>query len=147
MSIGAAQLYVESLMSLLIVFWLSFVTGARPAQDPTASACRAANSWSSNTVSYLQRIVTSSDAGNAKARQSFDLPYVTTTPAVQLVTNEADCRNAVAALNAFYGDSLSHSPVFLIRVGTSRFAITDGLESIHIFDTSYHYKISLRGLD
>lgn len=134
-------------MSILLVMLLSFVVSPQPERDPNANACRAANSWSSNTVSYLQRIVTSSDSGNAKARQSFDLPYVTTTPAVELVADESECANAVAALNSFYADSVSHGPVFLIRVGTTRFAISDGSQSIHIFDTSYNYKISIRGLD
>jgi hypothetical protein len=134
-------------MSLLLAVWLSFFNGPRSEQDPTTNAYRVADSWSSNYVSYLQRIVTGSDAGNAKLRQSFDLPYVTTTPPVELVINEADCKNAVAALNSFYADSLSHSPVFLIRVGTTRFAISDRWEDMHIFDTSYHYKISLLELD
>jgi hypothetical protein len=98
-------------------------------------------------VSYLQRIVTGTDAGNAKLRASFDLPYVTTTPAVELVTDEAQCANAVAALNSYYTDGLSHSPVFLIRVGTTRFAITDGSLVVHIFDTSYNYRITLAELD
>ena len=134
-------------MSILLALLLSLVSAPRAEQYPTTNACRAANSWSSNTVSYLQRIVTSSDAGNAKARQSFDLPYVTTTPAVELVNDESECANAVAALNSFYADSVSHGPVFLIRIGTTRFAISDGSQSIHIFDTSYNYKISIRGLD
>jgi hypothetical protein len=134
-------------MSVFLAFLFFVSNSPRLERVSVTNACRAANSWSSNTVSYLQRIVTGSDAGSVKLRQAFDLPYVTTTPAVELVSDETECGNAVSALNSFYTDGLSHSPVFLIRVGTTRFAINDGSLATHIFDTNYQYKLSLRGLD
>lgn len=134
-------------MSLLLALIFSFSNGPRFVQRTTTNSCRAANSWSSNTLDYLQRIVTGGDAGSAKLRQSFDLPYVTTAPAVELVSDEAQCGIAVTALNSLYADGLSHSPVFLIRIGNTRFAISDGSLATHIFDSSFQYKLSLRGLD
>lgn len=134
-------------MPLLLAFLLSLFNSPSLEKVSSTNACRAANSWSSNTVSYLQKIVTGSDSGSVKLRQAFDLPYVTTTPAVELLVDETACGNAVTALNSIYTDGLSHSPVFLIRIGTTRFAISDGSQATHIFDTNYQYKLSLRGLD
>jgi hypothetical protein len=133
-------------MSLLLVLLSTFSAGLGPAHAPLANACHSANSWSSNEITYLQGIVTGTDAGNAKLRQAFDLPYVTTTPAVELVTDEAECANAVTAVNSLYTDGRSHSPVFLIRVGSTRYAISDGSD-VHIFDTSYSYKMTIGELD
>ena len=128
-------------MSLFLAILFSFSPGLPSAKISVTSACHDSTSWSSQQVNFLTRIVTRTDAAYAARRASLDLPFVTTAPAVELVTDENECANAVLALNAFYGDSLSHTPVYLFRIGTTRYAISDGSD-VHIFDTNYQYKFS-----
>lgn len=109
--------------------------------------CRPANGWSANELAYLQRIVTGPDAGNAKLRTAYKLPYVTTTPAVAFVDDDATCAAAAMALESVLTDSLPHRPVYLFRIGTTRFSISDGTLVTHIFDQDFHYLLTIRELD
>ena len=126
--------------------WLVIMDTGYP--EPAASAqstgdCRGQNSWSDNTVSYFTRIVTDGSAGNIKLRQAFNLPEVASAPAVSLVTDGTECGRAVTALNGIYTDGISHGPAYVFRIGTTRFAVADGSLTIHIFDSSYKYLLSL----
>jgi hypothetical protein len=112
----------------------------------TTGNCRVQNSWSDNTISYFTRIVTSGSAGNVKLRQAFNLPAVVSSPAVSLVTDDAECARAVTALNSIYTDAISHAPAYVFKIGTTRIAVADGSLQIHIFDASYNYLLSLQGL-
>ena len=111
--------------------------------------CAAADSWSDNATTYLTRIVTSSDAGNASLRQAFQLPFVTVTPAVEHVTDEAECDRTATALESMYADSVSRRPLWVFRIDTSRFVVADGSPGgrgnllLHIFDSSYNYLLSV----
>jgi len=107
--------------------------------------CRPANSWSQNYALYLQRIVTFGGPSYVQVRQAFNLPAVYTTPAVTFVTDEAQCAQAITALNDFYADGESHGPVYLFKIGATRFAVADGSLAVHIFDSSYAYLLSLGG--
>jgi hypothetical protein len=77
------------------------------------------------------------------------LPNVTTSPAVEHVLDEAECGRAAAALEAKYGDGISRRPLWVFRIGSTRFGVSDGSEGgrgnilIRIFDTSYNYLVSI----
>jgi hypothetical protein len=112
-----------------------------------AGNCRSPDSWSGNSTSYFTRIVTSGSAGAIQTRQALQLPAVVTTPAVTLVTDDTECVRAVTALSGFYTDGVSHAPVYVFRIGTTRFAAADATHIIHIFDSSYNYLVTIRELD
>lgn len=111
------------------------------------NSCRTSNGWSTYQISYFRRIVSGTDTVNATARKALDLPYVRTSPAVELISDQKRCAKAAMALQALYADGKSDSPVFLIRIGKTRFAIADGALLLHIFDSDYRYKYSIRELD
>ncbi|HMI47695.1 MAG TPA: hypothetical protein VK481_03410 [Gemmatimonadaceae bacterium] len=120
-----------------------------PTRDPvrvSVGNCRSQNSWSDNTIEYFTGIVTREDSGNLKLRRAFNLPAVTSTPAVSLVSDDAECVKAVKALNGIYTDSVSHRPAYVFRIGATRLAVSDGSLQIHIFDSSYKYLLSLQEL-
>lgn len=127
-------------MSLILALLLSL--SAAPLN--LTNACHAENSWSIGTVTFLTRVTTSTDAGNAQLRSALDLPLATTTPPVELVTDESVCNLAVTALNSFYTDGLTHSPVYVFRIGTTRYGVSDGSWVIHVFDTNFQYKHTIR---
>jgi hypothetical protein len=134
-------------MQFLLTIMFFFSSQQRVLTSPVINSCRASTAWSTSKINYFQAIVTGTDARNTTFRQAYDLPYVTTSPAVELISDETQCGNAVTALQALYADGKTHSPVFLIRIGTTRFAIADGSLSVHIFDSNYQYKFSMRALD
>lgn len=134
-------------MFVLLALMLSFSSDPRASTLPVTNSCRTSTAWSAYKVSYFQALVTGTDSLNVTLRRSYSLPYVTTTPAVELIGDETQCANAVTALQTLYADGNSHSPVFLIRIGTTRFAIADGSLSVHIFDSNYQYKFSIRELN
>lgn len=111
--------------------------------------CREANSWSRNEVEHLRKTVTGTDSGNIKRREAFQLPYVTTLPAVEHVLDEAECGRAAAALETRYADGKSRRPLWVFRIGSTRFGVSDGTTGgrgnilVRIFDTSYTYLVSL----
>lgn len=111
--------------------------------------CGAANSWSRNEVEHLRKIVTGTDAGSIKARAAFQLPHVLTLPAVEHVLDEAECGRAAAALEGLYSDGRSRRPVWVFRIGDTRFAVSDlsgggrGNILVHLFDASYKYIVSV----
>lgn len=133
-------------MIWLIAMALSFFHGMHPNLHLEGN-CRASNDWSTNELAYLQKIVTGTDLGNTKLRAAFKLPYITTTPAVTLVSDDAVCGAAATALESFLADSLSHRPVFVFQVGSTRFAIADGSLEPHIFDNNFNYLLTLGELD
>jgi len=113
-------------------------------QQPAAGInCRPANSWTQNAVLHFQRIVTFGGPGYVKLRQAYNLPAVYTSPAVSLVTDEAECARAIAALDGIYTDGESHGPVYLFKIGSTRFAAADGSLTVHIFDSTYNYLVSI----
>lgn len=109
--------------------------------------CRNSNSFSQNAVNYLRRIVTSTDAGNTKLRHAFQLPYVTTEPAVEHIVDEAECGRAATALEAMYGDGTPRRPVWVFRIGATRYGVSDGTGGrnvlIRIFDNNYTYLVTI----
>ena len=114
----------------------SLLTGVQPVRSVT-DHCRAANSWSDNTIAYLQRIVTGTGAGSIKLRTAFKLPSVTSTPAVVLVADDSLCATAATAVENLYTDTLSRSPVWVFRIGTTHYAVSDRPELIYIFDNNF----------
>lgn len=133
-------------MIWLMAMALSFLHGMNPYLRLEGN-CKASSDWSANELAYLQRIVTGTDAGNAKLRAAFKLPYITTTPAVTLVADDTVCGAAATALETFLADSLSHRPVWVFQIGSTRFAIADGSLVPHIFDNNFNYLVSLGELD
>lgn len=121
---------------------------SRPMPTDT-SKCRPAGSWSRNTLANLQAIVTGADSGNAHLRKAFDLPHVTTIPAVEHVVDELECARAARAVAAQWVDSLSPLPVWVFRIGTTRVGVSDGRPGgrgnilVHIFDNNYSYLLSI----
>ena len=124
-------------MSRIIALTISsLLVGGQPARGAT-DHCRSADSWSANTTTYLQRIVTGTGAGSIKLRAGYKLPYVTSTPSVVLVTDDSLCATAVTAVENLYTDSLSRSPVWVFRIGTTHYAVSDRPELIYIFDNNF----------
>jgi len=111
--------------------------------------CRPSDSWSRNSVEHFRSIVTGVDAGSSKARQLFQLPYVSTSPAVVHVQDDAECAREADALDAMYADGTPHRPVYLLRIGTTRYAVSDGSPGgrgnalVHLFDAAYSYLATL----
>lgn len=134
-------------MSFLLALTFSLSSEPRSSTIVAANSCRASIGWTTYQISYFRRIVTSTDTINARVRKALDLPHVRTNPAVELINDEKQCARAVTALQTLYADGKLHSPVFLIRIGKTRFAIADGSLSMHVFDSSYHYKYSIRELN
>lgn len=117
-----------------------------PPDEVSAGNCRPQSGVSNNVVTFLTEIVTRGDPGNIKLRQAYNLPAVSTTPAVTLVADDAECAKAAAALQAFYNDGVSSAPVWVFKIGTSRIAAVDGSLEINVFDTSYNHLALLVGL-
>lgn len=111
--------------------------------------CRVGNSWSQKTVGQLQWTVTGTDSSSSRLRTALQLPSVATSPAVEHVVDEAECARAAAALENRYADGLSRRPLWVFRIGSTRFGVSDGTTGgrgnilVHIFDTSYTYLASL----
>ena len=129
-------------MLLYLVAFLSFFTAPRVQPGSTAD-CRPANAWSRAQVAYFIRLVSGTSADKTDLRQAYNLPGVTTTPAVQHILDEAECARAVAALSTIYTDGVNRAPVFVFKIGATRFAVADGSLTIHIFDTSYNHLVTL----
>lgn len=112
-------------------------------------SCRAPNSWSQNTVEYMRETVTGTDTASARLRDALKLPYVSTSSAVEHVLDEAECGRAAAALETKYADGVSRRPLWVFRIGSTRFGVSDGTTGgrgnilVHIFDTGYTYLVSL----
>ena len=134
-------------MSFLLALMFSFSTEPRSLTSGSTNSCRTSTAWSTYQISYFRAIVTGTDTVNAIVRRAYDLPYVNTSPAVELIGEEKQCAKAVTALQTRYADGKSHSPIFLIRIGKTRFAIADRSLSLHIFDSKYRYKFSIRELN
>jgi len=113
------------------------------------SSCRAGNSWSQKTTGELRRTVTGTDSLSSRLRAALQLPYVATSPAVEHVLDEAECSRAAAALETRYADGVSRRPLWVFRIGSTRFGVSDGTIGargnimVRIFDTSYTYLASL----
>lgn len=112
------------------------------------TVCRQADSFSAGVIQHIQKVVTATDAGNASVRAAYKLPLVTTSPAVELVTDENQCLLAKAAVEARYTDGTTADQVYLLRIGTTRFVATDGRKGgrdvmLHVFDTSFQYLITI----
>lgn len=134
-------------MSFLLALMFSFSSEPRSSKSQATNSCRTSTAWSTYQISYFRAIVTGTDTLNATVRRAYDLPYVKTSPAVELIGDEKQCAKAVTALQTRYADGKSHSPVFLIRIGKTRFVIMDGSLLVHMFDSNYHYKYSIRELN
>ena len=134
-------------MSFLLALTLSFSSEPRSSKSAATNSCRTSTGWATYQISHFQAVVTGTDAVNARVRKALDLPYVRTSPAVELISDEKQCAKAVTALQKHYADGRSHSPVFLIRIGTTRFGIADGALLVHVFDSNFHDKSSIRELN
>ena len=98
-------------------------------------------------MSFLERTVTGTGTENVLARRTFKLPRVTTRPAVTFVQNESVCEAAAEALEAFYKDPRHHRPVYVFRVGTTRFVISDRSLNVQVFDRKFKHLATLGELD
>ncbi len=121
-----------------LTFWLLH---SNPVAE--AGSCRPENSWSLNSVAYFERIVSSGDAENARLRAAFNLPIVVSSPRVTLVTDEAVCARAVAAIDALYTGGPSRTPVHVFRIGTTRLAVAHRIADIHVFDVTHTYLVTV----
>ena len=81
------------------------------------------------------------------ARKVFKLPRVTTRPAVTFVQNESVCERAAEALEHFYTDPRHHRPVYVFRVGTTRFVMSDRSLNSQVFDRKFKHLATLGELD
>lgn len=123
---------------------------ANQAVETTSTpSCRAANSWSQKTVGQLQSTVTGTDSSSSRLRAALQLPYVATSPAVDHVVDEAECGRAAAALETKYADGVSRRPIWVFRIGSTRFGVSDGTTGgrgnilVNIFDANYTYLVTL----
>jgi len=132
---------IDTSWVLLLVTSVSCVHG--PKTPRVTDHCRPANSWSDNSIAYLQRTVTGTDAGNVKLRTAVKLPYVSSKPAVTLITDESVCAAAVKAVENLYTDSLSRGPVWVFRVGATHYAVSDAPDLIYVFDSSFRWLATL----
>ncbi len=127
---------------LLLAISSSVVSGVNK-QYVRSDHCRSANAWSDNSVANLQRIVTGMGAGSIKLRAAYKLPYVTSTPAVVLVASDSVCAAAAAAVEQLYTNSVSPRPVWVFRIGSTHYAVSDAPNVIHIFDNNFTWLATL----
>jgi len=76
-------------------------------------------------------------------RESYNLPRVGSSPAVHHILDDSACGRAAAALSAIYIDKHDPAPVFVFKIGTTRFAVADRSLTLHIFDASYTHLLYL----
>jgi hypothetical protein len=111
----------------------------------TAAVCRPADAITSQTVSYLQSLVTSTkpldkaqrDSLRITARKASDVSYT---------TDESVCAKALTALNSYLSTPSASRQLYVFKIGTD-FAVEDPTigqggeyRGLRIFDRKWVYK-------
>jgi hypothetical protein len=123
---------------------------APPAGIMSNGVCRPPSEASDDRLAFFTDVVTRTDEENTALRQAVMLLRVTTTPAVTLVADDSICAAVAAAVEAFLGDGLTRSSLWVLRAGPERYVAFDGSQdhgwSVHwVFDSSLNYLSTVQG--
>jgi hypothetical protein len=130
-----------AVMPLLAALWVG------PASRPS-TACRPADHDAADLIAYLERLVISTDSLSIKLRTRVGLPSVDSSQIV-LMTNDANptvCEQARQAyVTSFSTDTIEVSAVYVVRIGTARYVVTDlearvgEFAALEVLDSTYAY--------
>lgn len=118
------------------------------------SACHAADRQSDDLLRYIRTVVTSNDPAFVRLRTNARIPAVDSSQVV-LIHNAADsaiCERARASyLRGFKTDTLHVPTVYVIRIGPTRYLVTDFKQQVGefgamtIFDENFSFVVGLAG--
>ena len=100
------------------------------------SFCLPTGPTGENILDRVQSIVTHPDSGSRAARAALDLPPLAASE-VQAVTNEEVC-SKMASAHATVQSTAPH-PLFVIRVGATRYVVWDPTVRVGEFDAAFVY--------
>lgn len=113
-----------------------------PASATSASQCLAPNGYAEDTRAYILEVINGTDSALSELRMNINLPPAPPTE----VVFESDSTQCAAAARAHAiateTDTLTPAPVYLLRVGSTRFVVFNGFRvgefiTAFIFDTTF----------
>lgn len=115
-------------------------------------ACRSTSDLAVGYRKSLETLISSSDTMIVRARTVMHLPSGAASD-VASITTDSVCTQAAHAYFSAVADSATESvaPVWVMKVGTDRYVVFDGLHSVGgryiqvVFDGAMNYLVSLAG--
>ncbi len=136
-------------LSLILGVGIEIIV-ALPAAGQGAT-CLAANAYSDHVMQNAASVASGADSVSARLRTAFHLPAVGTDQ-VTLVATDSICALAAAAFfGSFSSDNGTARPVWVLKVGTSRYIVFDGQHQVGgrdiqvVLDEDFNYLAAILG--
>lgn len=118
---------------LAVALLMAFFASAHARGGNESTACMPPSGYADDFRSYIVTLATSTDSVDQAVRTSNDIPAISDTTQIAFVTDSTVCATAAAAHAQAAQQSGAPLPVYVLRVGPTRYIVFNGQSAGEFF--------------